>query len=190
MDLVVSFIALVVLSPLMLVIAAAIAQNSGFPIFFRQLRIGRDGKKFWLFKFRTMTTLSDAEKGFFDFNGTRRVTSLGRFFRKTKLDELPQLWNVLKGEMSLVGPRPEVKEWVEVYPERWRRVHAVRPGITDPASILFRNEEELLASSDDPEKMYREEILPKKLDCYEKYISNRTIWGDIAIIFRTFRVLM
>ena len=106
-------------------------------------------------------------------------------FRSTKLDELPQLWNVLRGDMSLVGPRPEVQKWVDVYPERWSRVLSLRPGITDNASLEFRNEEELLAASSNPEKTYSDEVLPRKLDLYEDYVQNHSLAGDIRIIFRT-----
>ncbi|MCG2819995.1 MAG: sugar transferase, partial [Actinomycetia bacterium] len=103
---------------------------------------------------------------------------------------LPQLWNVLAGDMSMVGPRPEVRKWTEVYPERWAFVHTVRPGITDPAAIAFRYEEEFLASADDPEKTYRLEVLPKKLDMYETYVRNRSFGGDLKIIWRTLREVL
>lgn len=114
-----------------------------------------------------------------------RVTPIGRFMRRTKLDELPQLLNVLKGDMSLVGPRPEVKKWVAVYPERWAVVHSVRPGITDPSSLIYRKEEELLADSTEPEKVYQEEILPHKLALYEEYVRENNIFTDFAIIVKT-----
>jgi len=126
-----------------------------------------------------------ADGGAFDAGDTSRVTAVGRVLRKTKLDELPQLWNVLKGDMSLVGPRPEVRKWVEAYPERWAKVLSVRPGITDPASIEFRNEEELLAQAGDPEAYYRDVILPRKLDLYEEYVAKRSLGGDISIMFKT-----
>jgi len=132
-----------------------------------------------------MTVQPGAEKGSFEVGSTQRVTAVGRFLRKTKLDELPQLWNVLIGDMSLVGPRPEVRKWVEAYPERWAFVHTVRPGITDPASIKFRNEEKLLARSPDPERTYRDEILPQKLALYEEYVRTRSFCGDIKLIFAT-----
>jgi len=135
---------------------------------------------------RTEDSKRWVESGEFDAGDTSRVTSVGRFLRKTKLDELPQLWNVLKGDMSLVGPRPEVRKWVEVYPERWARVLTVRPGITDPASIEFRHEEKLLATSQDPERTYRDEILPRKLALYEQYVATWSFWGDIAILIKTF----
>jgi lipopolysaccharide/colanic/teichoic acid biosynthesis glycosyltransferase len=113
------------------------------------------------------------------------VTRVGKLLRKTKLDELPQLWNVLVGDMSLVGPRPEVRKWVEAYPDRWSKVLAVRPGITDPASIEFRNEEELLAAAPDPKTCYRDVILPRKLDLYEEYVETRSFWGDVGILLKT-----
>lgn len=131
-----------------------------------------------------------AEAGAFDAGDISRVTPLGRILRRWKLDELPQLWNVLTGDMSLVGPRPEVRTWVDAYPERWALVLTVRPGITDPASIVYRNEEEILARSPDPQRTYREEILPHKLSLYEDYVQNRTLGGDIMILLRTLRALV
>jgi len=181
---------LLLLSPLLLLLSVAVVADSGFPVFFRQERAGRGGRGFRLAKFRTMSISKDAERGAFEAGSTRRVTRVGRLLRKTKLDELLQLWNVLTGDMSLVGPRPEVRKWVDAYPERWVCVHAVRPGITDPASILYRNEEELLAAAADPERLYREEILPRKLACYEAYIATRSFWGDIVLILRTLWVVI
>jgi lipopolysaccharide/colanic/teichoic acid biosynthesis glycosyltransferase len=132
-----------------------------------------------------MTLSMGTEKGEFEPGYLGRVTSFGRFLRRTKLDELPQLLNVLKGDMSLVGPRPEVKKWVDVYPKRWAAIHKVRPGITDPASLIYRKEEELLAGSLEPEKLYREEILPRKLSLYEEYVKKRNILMDFSIIMKT-----
>lgn len=132
-----------------------------------------------------MHTIPEAEKGRFDAGNTSRVTQVGRFLRKTKIDEFPQFFNVLKGDMSIIGPRPEVEKWVNVYPGRWKRVHAVRPGITDPASIAFRNEEEILAAAIDPETTYREIILPKKLDMHEDYVRNQSFFGDLQLLFKT-----
>jgi lipopolysaccharide/colanic/teichoic acid biosynthesis glycosyltransferase len=111
--------------------------------------------------------------------------TFGRILRFYKLDELPQLWNVLKGEMSMVGPRPEVRKWADAYPEQWRKVLSVKPGITDPASLHYRDEEAILAASPDPEKAYREGILPKKLDFYEEYVDNNTLLGDLGLVMRT-----
>ena len=180
---------LMLLGPLLLLLALAIRASSGSPILFRQIRVGRGGQNFWLLKFRTMSVKVGSEHGSFDAGKGQRVTSIGRLLRKTKLDELPQLWNVLIGDMSLVGPRPEVRKWVAAYPERWAFVHTVRPGITDPASIEFRNEEDLLARSPDPERTYREEILPRKLALYEQYVQTRSFIRDIKLIFATFVAL-
>ena len=132
-----------------------------------------------------MTVQRGTERGSFDVGSSARVTRVGKLLRKTKLDEFPQLWNVLVGDMSLVGPRPEVRKWVEAYPDRWSKVLAVRPGITDPASIEFRNEEELLAAAPGPETCYRDVILPRKLDLYERYVATQSLGGDIGILFRT-----
>lgn len=126
----------------------------------------------------------------FDAGDKSRITKIGSFLRKTKLDELPQLWNVLIGDMSIVGPRPEVRKWVDVYPDRWAKVLTVKPGITDPASIYYRNEEELLAQADDPMACYRDQVLPHKLDLYEEYVRTRTFWGDILLIFKTIMLVL
>ena len=175
---------LVVLSPLMLVLAVLVRATSPGPALFIQERVGRHGRLFRCAKFRTMCAGAQAQ-GTVTTATDARVTAAGRFLRRWKLDELPQLWNVLRGEMSLVGPRPEVGRWVEAYPERWARILAVRPGITDPASIEFRNEEEILRRSADPERTYREEILPRKLALYERYVKEQSWWGDVAILWKT-----
>lgn len=184
-DIVVGGLGWVLLLPVMGVIALLVWVTSGRPVLFRQLRVGRGGRDFWMLKFRTMTVRSGSEKGAFDAGSTSRVTPLGRILRRTKLDELPQLWNVVRGDMSLVGPRPEVRRWVEVYPHRWGRVLSVRPGITDPASVRFRNEEEILAASADPIRAYQETILPAKLDAYEAYVEKRSFRGDLRILAQT-----
>lgn len=185
LDFTASLFGLLLFSPLLAGVALAVRLSSPGPALFRQVRVGRGGKDFVLYKFRTMTIRPGSERGGFDVGDTSRVTKIGRFLRATKLDELPQLWNVVRGDMSLVGPRPEVREWVEAYPERWAFVHSVRPGITDPASIAYRHEERLLAASADPKTLYRETILPRKLDFYGRYISSRSLWGDIGILWRT-----
>lgn len=189
-DIIVSFVGLAVLAPVFAAVALLIWIFDGRPVFFLHQRCGRGGKTFLLYKFRTMSTVKNASPSAVDLGSTARVTKIGRLLRKTKLDELPQLLNVLKGDMSLVGPRPDVQEWIDVYPERWRKVHRVRPGITDQASIRFRNEEELLAASDDPVRMYREVVLPRKLDYYEAYVDNHTFWGDIVLILKTFHAVV
>ncbi|MEI6195963.1 MAG: sugar transferase [Verrucomicrobiota bacterium] len=181
---------LLVLSPVLLILAVAVWVSCGLPVCFRQTRVGWRGRDFTLLKFRSMSLLPEAERGSFDAGNGRRITRIGRFLRATKLDELPQLWNVLKGDMSLVGPRPEVRKWVAVYPERWSKVLTVRPGITDPASIQYRNEEEILSASKDPERTYHEEILPHKLDLYEQYVRSCSFWGDIRIILKTLRAVV
>ena len=180
-----SLAGLLLLGPLMLVLALGVLVSSGRPILFKQRRVGLKGSEFTLLKFRSMTVSKGAEQGSFDAGNTRRVTAFGRLLRSSKLDELPQLWNVLIGEMSLVGPRPEVKKWVQAYPDRWNRVLMLRPGITDPAAIEFRHEEELLATALDPERAYREQILPRKLDMYEAYLLERSFLGDLHLILDT-----
>lgn len=184
-DLSVALVATVLLFPFLLLVSVLIWILMGRPIFFWQQRVGLNGCLFWMVKFRTMTVLRGAEKGRFEPGKTSRITGLGRLMRRTKVDELPQFWNVLRGDMSLVGPRPEVPEWVAVYAEEWSVVHTIRPGITDPASICFRNEESILAQSQNPERTYRDEILPRKLQIYREYLQSRTFSGDLAIILRT-----
>lgn len=188
-DILAALAGVVLLSPLFVLVAILIRLTSEGPVFFRQRRVGRGGREFVLCKFRTMRVASGAECGSFDAGNNSRVTAVGSMLRKSKLDELPQLWNVLTGDMSLVGPRPEVRKWVDAYPERWNRVLTVRPGITDPASICYRNEEELLAESADPEQRYRDEILPHKLSLYEGYVRNHSFRGDMHILFKTLMVV-
>ncbi len=185
-----ALIGLLLLGPVLMIVWIAVVLETGLPGLFRQQRVGRSGREFQLFKFRTMTVKSGTEHGSFDAGSAARVTRIGKLLRKTKLDEIPQLWNVLIGDMALVGPRPEVRKWVEVYPDRWAKVLTVRPGITDPASIVYRNEEEILAGSTDPERTYREEILPHKLSLYEAYVHTRSFLGDIGIIFKTLQVVL
>jgi lipopolysaccharide/colanic/teichoic acid biosynthesis glycosyltransferase len=184
-DITFSISILFIISPFLLLISLAILLTMGSPVLFKQKRVGRNNKEFTLYKFRSMAIRIDAENGLFEAAGSSRITPLGRILRKTKIDELPQLLNVLKGEMSIVGPRPEVRRWVDEYPERWRLVLRVTPGITDPASIEFRNEEYLLSKADNPDEYYKTIILPRKLDLYLQYIEKRSIMGDIGIIIKT-----
>lgn len=156
------------------------------PIFFVQDRVGKNGKLFKLIKFRTMKVADGKTKGSFDAGDSSRITLVGNFLRKTKIDELPQLLNVIKGDMSLVGPRPEVKIWTDVYPEQWEIVHKVRPGITDEASITFRNEEVILKNAQNPTETYKNQILPQKLALYIQYVQNQSFLGDLKILIRTF----
>ena len=189
-DLILAVIGVAVLSPLMLIVGLAIRWKDGPPVLFCQSRVGQSGKDFRIFKFRTMTNSSRAQAGAFDAGNRTKITRLGQILRALKLDELPQLWNVIRGDMSLVGPRPEVRKWVEVFPQRWAYVHRVKPGISDPASILFRHEERVLAAAADPEKTYAEVILPRKLALYEEYVRTQSLWGDIKILWMTLIALV
>lgn len=189
-DLFAAILGLVALAPILLMLGLIVRLSSPGPALFRQIRVGRGSRDFVLYKFRTMTVRAGSERGSFDAGDGSRVTRIGRLLRATKLDELPQLWNVLRGDMSLVGPRPEVRRWVEVYPERWAVVHSVRPGITDPAAIAYRHEERLLAVAVDPEAFYRDEILPRKLDLYEQYVATRAFRGDLTVLWQTAGALL
>ncbi len=190
MDILVSATGLCILFPFFLFIILLIVLFDGGNPFFVQERVGKGGKLFSLYKFKTMKPAPHHKKNDFGAGDTSRITPLGGFLRKTKLDELPQLLNVLKGDMSLVGPRPEVKKWTQVYPEMWKTVLTVRPGMTDNASIQFRNEEKILSQSFLPEATYREEILPKKLALYVDYVDNRSFLGDIKILLKTIKAVL
>lgn len=184
-DIVFSLLVITVLLPIFGLIAIAIVIIDGWPFWFLHERVGKDGNHFRLIKFRTMSRLAGAELGRFDAGCGNRITRLGRLLRASKLDELPQFFNVLKGDMAIVGPRPEVQKWVDIYPECWTGVLAVRPGITDPASIAFRDEEMRLAAEQDPVRFYCDEILPRKLSLYNDYVSNRSFTKDLSIIGAT-----
>ena len=185
-DIVASGLGLLVLSPFFLIIAIWIKLDSKGPVFYRQVRVGRNNNDFRIFKFRSMRVGSD--KGSLVTIGGRdpRVTRSGYWIRKFKLDELPQLINVFIGDMSLVGPRPEVRHYVDYWTPEQMHVLDVRPGITDPASIKFRNENELMEKAKDPEKYYIEFIMQEKLKLYLEYVNNHSFWGDIGLIFKTF----
>lgn len=185
LDLVVSAVGLVILAPFFLVFAAAIKVDSRGPVFYLQERVGRGGMIFRLFKFRTMRVGADKATAITVGQRDPRITSVGYFLRRFKLDELPQLINVLKGEMSLVGPRPELKRFVDLYQGDQRKVIEVTPGITDYASLEFRNENELLEGKQDPIDFYVKEILPKKLELNLKYIREQSLWTDVKIIALT-----
>jgi lipopolysaccharide/colanic/teichoic acid biosynthesis glycosyltransferase len=188
-DLGMSALALLFCGPLLVICGLLVVLLSGRPIIFKQVRIGQNGRPFRLYKFRTMSVLKGTEKGAFDLGRAVRVTPIGRYLRRWKWDELPQLWNVVRGEMSIVGPRPEVGSWVAVQPERWKRILTARPGLTDPASIEFRHEEKMLNAQSDPEIFYKESILPRKLDLYERYVDGQSVAEDFFIILRTVRAL-
>lgn len=184
-DLVTSGIGLLVLSPLFLLLAVWVKLDSPGPVFYRQTRVGRGNRDFRLFKFRSMRVGSE-RKGLITIGGRDpRVTRSGYFIRKYKLDELPQLINVFVGDMSLVGPRPEVREYVDLYTPEQLHVLDVRPGITDPASIRYRNENELLAESDDPERYYRDVVMQDKLRINLDYVANHSFVYDVSLIFKT-----
>jgi lipopolysaccharide/colanic/teichoic acid biosynthesis glycosyltransferase len=189
-DFYLSFFLIFVLSWLFFIIAMVLKiKENHEPILFKQKRVGLKGKLFSLYKFRTMTSRS-VQQSDFEAGSNLRVTPIGAILRKTKLDELPQLYNVLRGDMSLVGPRPEVAEWTKVYPEKWRIVHSVRPGITDNASIVFRNEEDILRNSDNPSQTYQNVILPQKLNEYISYVENQSFTQDLKILFKTLNTVI
>lgn len=184
-DILLSGLGLILLSPVFLVIYIIIRSSSRGPGFYSQKRIGKNGIPFRLYKFRTMRRGSDRGHLITVGGKDTRITKAGYYIRKYKLDELPQLWNVFIGEMSLVGPRPEVEKYVRLYTPSQRVVLSVNPGITDYASIEFSNENELLGKSDNPERMYVEEIMPKKIQYNLRYINNRTLKEYFKIIFLT-----
>ena len=185
MDIVLSAAALCVLWPVLLLIALAIVVDDPGPVFYRQVRVGRGGKPFRIFKFRTMVVDADKKGLSITVGRDSRITRVGALLRKTKLDELAQLLNVLCGQMSFVGPRPEVPRYVELYTPYQRQVLLVRPGITDYASIAYRNENDLLAGADDPERMYIETIMPDKIELNMKYLREISPLTDVRLILRT-----
>jgi lipopolysaccharide/colanic/teichoic acid biosynthesis glycosyltransferase len=184
-DILFSFLGLVFLIPFFLIVALLIICTSRGRIVYFQKRVGKNEKNFTLYKFRTMNTNAD-KKGLLTVGmKDARITKIGRLLRKYKLDELPQLWNVLKGDMSLVGPRPEVRKYVDLYNEQQKRVLEVLPGITDYASLEYVYENQILAQSDDPEKQYIEDIMPQKLKINLKYIENQSLKEYFKILFLT-----
>lgn len=189
-DIVASGIGLILLSPLFVILAIWIKCDSIGPVFYKQVRVGRNNMDFQLFKFRSMRVGSD-KKGLITVGGyDPRITRSGYYIRKYKLDEFPQLINVFKGDMSLVGPRPEVRKYVDMYTEEQMHVLDVRPGITDLASIRYRNENELLERVNDPDKYYVEVIMPDKLRINLEYVARHSFTFDIRLIFQTFRAIV
>ncbi len=173
-----------------LIIAIIIKATSKGPVFFRQVRVGKDGKEFRIYKFRTMVV--DAEKKGMQITvgADSRITGIGKFLRKTKVDELPQLINVLNGQMSFVGPRPEVPRYVALYDDYQRNILRIKPGITELASIVYRDENEVLAKSENPEETYINEIMPKKIALNIEYMQKLGFWYDIKLIFMTFAAIL
>ena len=189
-DIVASGIGLILLSPLFIILTIWIKCDSIGPVFYKQVRVGRNNMDFQLFKFRSMRVGSD-KKGLITVGGhDPRITRSGYYIRKYKLDEFPQLINVFKGDMSLVGPRPEVRKYVDMYTEEQMHVLDVRPGITDLASIRYRNENELLERVNDPDKYYVEVIMPDKLRINPEYVARHSFTFDIRLIFQTFRAIV
>lgn len=186
LDLVVAWVGLLASSPVLLAAAVAVRLSSRGPILYRQERVGRGGVAFEILKFRTMRL--DAAGPVVTVANDPRITTAGRVLRSTKLDELPQLWNVARGDMSLVGPRPEVARYVAMWPADAKdEILSVRPGITDPASIEFRRESEILAAAADPERHYVEVILPRKVELYREYVRSRSLTGDLRVLGETLR---
>ena len=187
LDCVSSATGLLVLLPLFALVALSIKLTSRGPVFHRQMRVGKDGHLFPILKFRSMNGVASKMSPGITVSGDKRITRLGMILRRYKIDELPQLWNVLRGDMSLVGPRPELPKYVEVYSPEQKLVLCVRPGITDLASLAYRHEEEILSRYEDPEHVYRMEILPDKLAQNLGYIRSISFRTDLRIIFATMK---
>jgi lipopolysaccharide/colanic/teichoic acid biosynthesis glycosyltransferase len=183
LDVTVAGMLLLVLAPLLGVLALLVRAASTGPALFRQIRVGRNGRPFVLLKLRTMR--ADAPGPAITSGGDPRITRLGAWLRRTKLDELPQLWNVLRGDMSLVGPRPEVPHYVALYTPAQRAVLRVRPGLTDPASLAWANEAATLATFPEPHRAYADAVLPRKLALSLAYLERRSVWSDLAVVLRT-----
>lgn len=189
-DIIASFLGIVILYPMFIIVAVCIKIDSKGPVFFKQKRVGKNKKIFEIYKFRTMVT--DAEKlgKQITVGNDARITRVGKFIRKCKLDEFPQLINVLKGEMSLVGPRPEVPRYVELYDEYQEQILLVQPGITDYASIEYRNENDILGKSNNPEDTYIQEVMPAKIELNMKYIKNISLIEDVKLIINTILAIL
>ncbi|WP_462422739.1 sugar transferase [Fusobacterium pseudoperiodonticum] len=188
-DIISSLFGLILLSPFMIIIAILIKLDSKGPVFFKQVRVTKNGREFKIFKYRTMRVGSDKFSQI-TVGKDSRITKVGDFLRKYKLDEIPQLINVLMGDMSLVGPRPEVPKYVALYTEEQREILKVRAGITDYASIEFSNENDILANEADPEKAYIEKIMPRKIELNKKYLSEISVMTDIKIILLTIKKIL
>ena len=185
LDVAAAALILLVLSPILLLLAAAVKLDSKGPVFYRQTRVGQYGRDFKIFKFRTMVVNADQIGPALTTGNDPRITRVGRLIRKCRLDEFSQLLNVLSGTMSLVGPRPEVRKYVDVYTPEYMATLLVRPGITATSSIAFKDEDKLLNAGGDPEQIYVEQILPPKMALNLEYLRHISVWGDIRIMFRT-----
>jgi lipopolysaccharide/colanic/teichoic acid biosynthesis glycosyltransferase len=177
---------LLALSPVFAVIAVLIKLDSRGPVFFRQVRIGQRSRQFAIYKFRTMVEDAPLKGAQLTAAGDSRITRVGRILRNTKLDELPQLINVLRGEMSLVGPRPEVPRYVDLFRVEYQEILQVQPGITDLASLKYRSESEILGSAADPEREYVTRVLPDKIALAKEYVRHSSFWFDVSLLFKTF----
>ena len=184
-DVTASAIGLVLLAPVLALIALSIVFTSGLPVVYRQQRVGRNGVPFTMLKFRSMVNDAGLPGALITVGGDPRVTAVGRFLRRHKLDELPQLINVLRGDMSIVGPRPEVSKYVDLYTPEQRRVLELSPGITDPASVRYLHEEDELAAAENPEQLYRRVIMPEKIRINLEYAEHSSTGSDLGIVLRT-----
>lgn len=190
LDVCCSLLVLTVLLPFWLLIALLIVLESKGGVFYKQVRVGKDNKDFHLYKFRTMRVGADKEGLLTVGERDNRITRVGYFLRKYKIDEFPQLFNIVKGDMSIVGPRPEVRKYVELYTPEQMRVLSVRPGLTDYASIKYVHENEVLAASENPEQTYIDEVMPAKLELNLQYIKNQSLKEDLKLIFKTFIAIL
>jgi lipopolysaccharide/colanic/teichoic acid biosynthesis glycosyltransferase len=189
-DFIISFVSLLFIFPLLFLISIIIKISTPGPVLYKQVRVGKYNKEFKIFKFRTMHLNAD-KMGLLTVGGRDpRVTTVGYYLRRYKVDELPQLINVFKGDMSFVGPRPEVRQYVNLYSENQKKVLNVKPGITDLASIEFRNENEILSEQEDPNQYYIDNIMPKKLEINLKYIAQRDLLKDLGVIIKTFGAIL
>ena len=184
-DIVVSLLILIILSPIFLILAIAIKLDSKGPVFYRQVRVGQYGEDFKIFKFRSMVQDADKKGLALTTEGDARITKVGKLIRKCRLDEFSQVLNVLEGTMSLVGPRPEVRKYVDAYEPEYLATLLVRPGVTATASIAFKDEDELLNSGGDPEEIYIHQVLPEKMRYNLEYLHHISVWQDIKIMFQT-----
>lgn len=184
-DIIFSFLGVIFLFPLFLIIVILIKISSKGPIIFKQERVGKNFKKFYLYKFRTMIIEAEKKGSSITTANDPRITKIGKFLRKFKLDEFPQLINVLKGDISFVGPRPELEKFVDIFKNDYRDILRIKPGITDYASICYKDENELIKDKENPEKYYINEILPKKIELYKKYLNEMNIVLDIKLIIKT-----
>ena len=188
-DIVASLVGIVLLLPVFIIIGLWVKLSSKGPIFFVQKRVGKDFKEFNLYKFRSMVVGAQNKGPGVTSKDDARITKVGRFIRNTKIDELPQLFNVLKGDMSLVGPRPELRKFVDAKKDEYKKILSVKPGITDNAAIEFRDEEEIMSQYEDKEKTYVDIVLPQKIKLYYKYIDEISFFNDIKLILKTLKVI-